>query len=284
MRWNVEEEGWVAYHLDRGPMLDYLEKQDGYTIYDLTQNPDGSFYAWLEFSVSAFRDESGAGLLRDEEGDTRRGSVLIPVTVWQEDGWVVEEAGERLPSFRSYGQSMYDGDTLPWPRTLTARTNWGTVTVQNRAVYLVDREVTPQNDIFGGYSFSTAPQVDARFSEVQISLNYEYAPLEHTQDRGPERCAGIMLAQLDDPSQEVHFPAMSTGDTGGASTGPEGEFDWTSVEVWRTNWNGLVSGGGGSYLHEPKEVPVPLPAAYRVRLYWDGKLVEELTLTEEDAQ
>ena len=284
MRWNVEKEGWVARHLDRGPMLDYLEKQDGYTIYDLTQNPDGSFHAWLEFSVGAFLNESGEGWLRDENGDTRRGSVLIPVKAWQEDGWVVEEAEERVPSFRGYGQAMYDGDAFPWLRALTAQTEWGTVTVCNRAVYAIDNRTAAGDRFFGGPFFSMAPQVEARFSEVRILLSYCYSPLEHTQDRGPERYAGIMLAQLDDPNQEVNFPAMPVGNSGGASSGPDGEFDWTCVKVWETDWDGLVSGGGGSYSREKVTGPVPLPPAYRVRLYWDGKLVEELTLTEEDAR
>ena len=49
------------------------------------------------------------------------------------------------------------------------------------------------------------------------------------------------------------------------------------------DWGGAVSGGGGTYADQWGDGPVSLPPAYRVRLYWDGNMVEELALTEEGA-
>ncbi|MCF2662473.1 M56 family metallopeptidase [Pseudoflavonifractor phocaeensis] len=281
MRRSAEEEGWVAYHLDRGPWLDGIEKMKGYTICDITPAEDGRFHAWLEFPVSYFLSESGEGFVKNEGGETLGGSVLVPVSVWEEDGWVVEEAGERVCSYRSYGQVQYYGDAIPWLRELTAQSPHGTVTIQNRTVYTIDNQ-NQADGFFGWTSFNLTPMVDAQWQEAWIYLSYHYIPGDSLSSQ-PREYAGIMVAELDDPDQEVEFPAMPVGSQGGASSGPNGEFDWNSVPVTGEDWGGAVSGGGGTYADQWGDGPVSLPPAYRVRLYWDGNMVEELTLTEEGA-
>ncbi|MDY3905812.1 MAG: M56 family metallopeptidase [Lawsonibacter sp.] len=280
MRYSVESEGWVAYHLDRGPWLDGMDKNGGYTIYDITPAGDGRFHAWLEFPVSYFLAESGKGGVKDENGETLRGSVLVPVYIWQEDGWVVEEAGERICSYRGYGQTQYYGDAIPWLRELTAQTQWGTVTIQNRTVYTVDNQ-TQTDSFFGWTSFNLTPRVDAQFKEALTWVHYSYSCLENTVDHQPQTSIGIMVAELDDPDQEVEFPQEYLGGYGGGSSSDG--FSWDSLLIGGGDQNYEVAGGSGDYAHDLENNPAPLHPAYRVRLFWDGEMVEELTLTEEDA-
>ena len=85
MRRSVEEEGWVAYHLEpeQADLLYYREPGMNYDVIDLRETDDGALEGWLTFGVTGFLD--------DEQADNAScdGTVLIPVTVRKEDGWVV---------------------------------------------------------------------------------------------------------------------------------------------------------------------------------------------------
>ncbi|MEG2138428.1 MAG: M56 family metallopeptidase, partial [Oscillospiraceae bacterium] len=104
MRYNAESDGWVAYHLDTVDELQYVMQNDGYRVYNLESQADGSYKALLIFSASAFLNPNGKGWWTDESGGAYAGSVAIPVSVWRENGWVVEERGKPMEFL---GLSLY---------------------------------------------------------------------------------------------------------------------------------------------------------------------------------
>lgn len=97
MRYSAKVDDWAAYHLDSGDELEYLSRNDGYSIFNLNQRKDGSYTAMLVFSVTAFSSPDGTGRMQDENGEAySKGSVVVPVTVRQENGWVVEQSGRLI--------------------------------------------------------------------------------------------------------------------------------------------------------------------------------------------
>lgn len=273
MRRSVEEESWVAYHLEpeQSDLLYYREPGMSYEVIDLRETEDGALEGWLVFGVDGFQNDAGVSGADQDGNPISGGSVLIPVTVRQENGWVVEEQGQwrtaDIPPSDLYGSN----DVLPYERTFTAEGEYGTITVGERTVYRVPS--TASSSIWG-VKLDETPFLSTPLEFVcGTYVNYAVAS-------GPTRTAGYQLAMLDDPNDEPVFPDVTVDGRHSSSGGG----DWGYSQI---NQDGSVSmasgyGNGNDADTFPGTLP-DRPAGYVARLFWDGELVEELELKEVDS-
>ena len=177
------EDGWYACKLPAGEKLEYLN--DGsyddhfkYGIYELEQQPDGTYTAWLAFGVRGYADEAG-DLVQEmtEDGMSVYGKrrVIVPVEIYFSDGWCVREIGERSYVFAPYtGTTMVDPLQSIQQRTYQKTGNYGTLTVTERMQYIVDESMEGWHP-FGVEGLNGAVNPDAEFVSVQLRTDYDYA-------------------------------------------------------------------------------------------------------------
>lgn len=279
MRRNPESDGWAAYHVDSGRGLEYAESLLGYYIYNLRDDGAGGFEALLILPVSDYIYDDGSYLYEHESGVIYpERALLIPVRVRHEDGWVVEEAGERTLSGENYDNLYYSDAETPHIRRLSRKCASGTLTVTSDVRYYVDI-FADSGGFWGGEYFDPAPRPDAQFEYARIHTRVEYSAEGNEWDSLPERSMTYHLIPLSSPDETPEFPSVSIyGNTGGSSS--DGSV-WDNHAIGE-NGEYYVSGGGG-YQVDCGDRPAELPPACAVRLYWDGKVVEEVIIGEEDA-
>lgn len=228
--------------------FDLIDK--GYRVLNLSENKNGSLEGFI--------------LLRD--------SVLVPVQVLYEDGWRVTENGPR-----SYIDSLYpidiDNGSLSPLSLLRTEGKTGTVEVYFYTVYTVENTIIENDSAFFSNSFfDTSIKPDAQFGygEIYTTLRYTY---RNTGMGKPEELAGFMSCQLDSPDQEAYFPPVPAG-AGGLT------LDGTDIKYLAVDdsWDGTVTISGGSSTDISENGTLRPPAAWKVRILWDGEVKEELTL------
>lgn len=180
------EDGWYACKLPAGEKLEYMGIVEGYDdyfqygIYELKQQPDGTYTAWLAFGVSGYGDEHG-NLVQEtnENGWPASGArrVTVPVEVYDSDGWCVREIGERNYSFVPFN---LNGNTLDSAleaiphRTYQKAGDYGTLTVTERMQYIVDESMEGWHP-FGVEGLNGAVDPHAEFVSIQLRSDYDYA-------------------------------------------------------------------------------------------------------------
>lgn len=269
---------WVLWHLDPGPLLEGVQTDNtfsaqGYAVYNLQPAAQGGYEALLAFSVWRLPDESGEGLLQDEDGEILHDcSVLVPVRVWQEDGWVVEETGPRQPLAAAFDQLPYlDGGGLPPLARYTASGAHGHVTVEMCTQLL---PVTAPGLIM---TRTDRPIPDAVFAPANCYFMGAYT-WAAADGAAPAQSFAVQLADTDDPYAPSVFGALTPlGNAAGSST--DG-YNWASATLEQSP-DGTVYCGGRLEQGTADGTAV-LPAAWQARLYWDGAPVEDLTLQQEE--
>lgn len=259
--------GEAAYWIDSGYGL-AASDFNGYRIYNLKAREDGGYDAILLFGVNFFEN-----VQQIDEGN-EGGSVAVPVTARYTDAWVVEETGART----LYTESLdFAEEQLPklWEKTVEAQT--GVVTVGLNALYRVDTEaVSGDGVVWSDTGFDTTLLPNAEFSSVMLSTNARYSCLPNAAGQEPETSVGIQMKWQDsiDRQAVLTWDVFREGLGGVSSTG---EY-WESRQV-DESWDGTVILYGGTSVSDSKGLePATLPGACRVRLFWDGAMVEELTI------
>lgn len=278
MRYNAEAEGWISYHLDAGDELEYLSQADGYSVNNLDLQEDGSYAAVLVFSVQAFFNPDGQGPLRNETGEAYGGNVTVPVTVRREEGWVVEETGERM---RFVGNSLYHiltpDQSVPWLKRYEASGQSGTASVGVNTTYKVNNAVQSSGwNPFGTSPFDETVKPDANFDGCMDNLYIQYSFGGSEEQRANLSHVSMEVTPLASSDDEPVFAGRShAGDGGwGSSDGTAGCGQSVTAD-----WDGtLANGSGGTAVM--KDGLAELPAGYAVRIYWDGKRVEDFILRE----
>jgi len=252
------EDGWVSYHVETGAELDYVDKSSGYTLYNVVREADGAYSAAIAISTYGEYDE--------EAGEYKSGTVLVPVTVRQDDGWVVEETGAR----QIFDREVNDLD-LPIVNVFEVQGQYGSVTLGQSIEYEISNTGT------SGWNqeyFDETPKLNAEFSYVMIWNRHRYNMNTKTVAESPESYVGIEVIPLDNADDSYEFTQIGAG-KGAVSGNYSYQSEWVVP-----GWNGIIkSGGGGGYGGVGPE-PVELPVAYAVQIVWDGAAVEEFLLTE----
>ncbi|MBQ8802448.1 MAG: hypothetical protein IJZ53_02275 [Tyzzerella sp.] len=266
------ESGNQTCYLNPGSEFTYLVYPDNYRVYNLEKIQKDYYEAYLAFNVSGFDNENG------EYCTVADGACLIiPVAVKYEDAWVVEERGERIEALHSLEDSNYPGSGVPYLKQYMATGETGTVKIGLRSYYYVDNTIqNSQYSFFGGTSVDDSVKVDAEFAYAHLWDFREYSYTEDENGNVPKENFGMQSIRVDSIDEEVEFDKVSLdGNSSGSSTTGE---SWGSSSVDSNGDNKLSSGGGTSF--EPTDLEVSYPAAYKVRIYWDGEMVEELTAME----
>lgn len=276
---NVETENRAAWHLDAGDELEYLSRDNGYQIYNLDLQDDGSYTALLVFNVTAFLNPDGEGWLADESGDAYdRGSVAVSVAIRRENGWVVEESALRR-SFSDIDASalQYAEEPSTALREYHANGERGSVEVRVSTCYTIDHAMQSSGwDLFGSTPFDETPKPNAAFDGCTEYRYETYVFGGSPQQR--EKLTHIAMESIPLGSlgeKPVFTGKNNVGDSGwSSSSGTSG-----SGRSITPDWDGtLESGSGGTA--ELEGGLARLPAGYAVRLYWNGKAVEDFVLGE----
>ncbi len=225
----------------------------GYSVLNLSENRNGSLDGYI--------------LLRD--------SVLVPVQVLYEDGWRVTETGPH-----SYIDSLYptdiDNGSLTPLSLLRTEGKTGTVEVYFYTIYTVENTIMENDSAFFSDSFfDTSIKPDAQFDygEIYTTLRYIY------RDTGigkPENLAGLISCRMDSPDQEPDFPPVPA-EAVSMSSSDGVDIEYLNVD---DSWDGTAVTSGGSWtdLGAAGNGLIYPPAAWKVRILWDGEVKEELTL------
>ncbi|MBQ3257595.1 MAG: M56 family metallopeptidase [Oscillospiraceae bacterium] len=218
------EDGWYACKLPAGEKLEYLN--DGsyddhfkYAIYELEQQSDGTYTAWLAFGVRGFADEQGNLVQETNSEDrpafgTRR--VTVPVEVYYRDGWCVREIGERSYSFVPFN---IHGNTLDYAleavphRSYQKEGSYGTLTVTERMQYIVDESMEGWHP-FGVEGLNGAVDPDGEFVSIQLRSDYDYG-VNDVDDR----VYAMMACVLPSARSETKLPHSFVGLDGTRSSG-----------------------------------------------------------------
>lgn len=276
---NVENEVGVAYHLGREEELKNIDSSKGYRIFNLRQEADGSYHGILAFSVFTLFDEQGLPMTVDAESMfVQGGTALVPVSVRLEDAWVVEKSGDIMFSEQSldFVDFKPEESGLAYLSLATATGKTGTVTIGTITDYEVNNEAPEKGwNFFGNTSFDVSPKVDAIFYQGNIMVDATYSCLDNATGTMPQSYAGLRIAELDSLDAEADFSNIDMGmnSNGSSSDGTH----WGSNQV-SANWGGTLRAGGGSGYYDLGDDIILPPSAYQVQIFWDGDMVEELTL------
>lgn len=209
-------------------------------------------------------------------------SAILPVRVRHSpvllEGWIVErngpwniQEGETIqrgfPLISGYESVPFMGESETRGKTGTLSARWQT------ALYVNNEKERPDWPFPLAGFFDTALKPDARFDSARIQTEIRYALREGLS--GPEQSIGLQGAPLSNPEQDWQFEAERlTGFGGGGGSDGQAQMnerrpeDWDgSAQLWLSNLEAKVRGG-----------TVALPAAYRVRVFWDSYPVETLTV------
>ena len=271
------EDGWAAYHLDNGDELENVTYRDSYfdktgapyNIYNLYPHANGTYTATLVFRINTYSDENNIVY--------QNGCVLIPVTVRESGGWIVQETGDRIvmpEPFDPYGN--LDAENEPALRLYTAQGDTGEVQLRIITESKVDNEIVMSSWPFRDTKFDFSIKPNAELSYMRDLYYVRYDSTKKLVDEAPEVFAGYQMNMIWDdsymPELDYFIPRSS------ASSSSSGEHSDTRDIT--EDWNGIVQGGGGRGYYGP-EYQFALPQKYQIGIYWDGVLKETIVINEE---
>lgn len=270
MEQSSREESWAAYHLAMGMELEYVDRTSGYRVWNITENEDGSYGAWLVLAVKYVEGTESETLYLEDLAQSkkrRNASVVIPVRVWQENGdWVVEETGQRICSpryFEDCSSGHYSGagySPVPALQEYELTGEWGTLLLERSVEYQVDN-YKPTQSFWGSVtSFDYQIKTDAIFEQSTPWIFSKYSYLDPTGTSGPEGSFGwVIESQKEDGTWE---PISDT------------------YQALYQDWDGEEQRGHARGLYLPDQVPVELPQVYRAEVVWHGSVVGEGVMQE----
>lgn len=250
------------YHYDAGEEFDQLYSWDGYRIYNLIEVEENQYEAILTFSVT-------------DEVDSRKNSLLVPVEVRYEDAWVVEEMGERRVTPFEVNSVSHPSLGIPAGKTYHAEGEHGTAEISLISEHHIKNEVQ-QTSFLGMAAFDESVKVNAEFEYVYLHDVVEYTCKADRDGDLPQKTYGFQY-NLVDKEGNAAFEDITTNHTNRGS-GMYGNV--YAIDDIQENYRGLESQHNSSCGYSPDEVKDHIPNAYRMKVYWDGEEVEELTLTE----
>lgn len=266
------EDGWAVYHLEAGPEFDYIDRESGYSIWNIKEQKDGSYYALLAFPIRYFPGtESEEKYWEDLNSSYFPDDVtlVVPVSVRYEDGWIVEEVGERICSNQLY-RNCDDGElfgeeyrsAIPFLQESFGEGKTGSVCLRRRVSYRV-ADTGYAFAFFGTeYIAKLEPQVDAEFEVVTVWSLLEYTHDTNKVSRGP---VSSMREQLSVQTEDGGWKKVFSGYNNSLQDHP---------------WDGNLTSADFDEIREIDFVEYVLPSISRYEMFWDGTLVDEIILQE----
>jgi hypothetical protein len=258
-----------------GEDLRFYEK---YWIINLTETEKDRYEALLVLGVHAYRPVGE---------DTFYSAVTVPVTAYRDEGGlVVEESGERrfsgegtmgdvLLGIAGRTEGDFDIETYPFAERHEYETKTGKIAVCIRTVHTVGNN-TSMFAFTGGTVTreSLTPDVDFYAKTVVPVWVYTH---DKSYEKAPSRLLSLCVKRLDSPEEEYRFGCeeyvnSATGWTIGASETGE------TISIG-ANWSGVMS---ISYYLTGEGIRTQMWDTYAMRIYFDGALVSEFIVTEDD--
>lgn len=215
--------------------------------------------------------------------------LFVPVRVYHEDGWVVEECAGRTTAACEgldavdalwYPDEILSG--IPAIQESALKTGHGTLRLEWKTIYLTDQLIQDENasswqgtmsGIWASYSSSDETwRPDAVFdrAEVRAQLQYDYCMLE----KMPQNSVGIQYYGRDLNGECYEFPTLGGVDGGGSSSDGSGWLH-SRLEEETKGWKSLEM-TFGTYYNVIE--PIVEPQVLDVQLWWDCQLVERVTM------
>lgn len=266
--------GKPVWFYDGGDELENAYASMGYEIYELTEQPDGSYLCYLLLSAA---NSTGEGTLGDS-------TVVLTLRLTYDYGWCVEEVGARDVLLINRREIEFrDSGDIPFGKELTAETAHGTLTVCYRSIWRVNHMVPLEdNTIFStklasGY-MATNLIPNAEFESRKTWTHVKYTATPDASGKLPQSDVSLKCAELSSADEKVDFPHV---DLFGLNTsgGSSGGNMWGN-KVIDENWDGTYSMSNGTLYTVSDNVKPETPSAFWIQLYWDLEVVEEVILEE----
>ncbi len=241
-------------------------------VYNLLEQEDGSLTGLLTIPLEVVFD--------CYYNDALTGGILvIPLRVFQEDGFVVEETGERAIYHNPYeitSEILYGSWLLPSLETYEAQGQYGKATAQFQTVHVIESiESTNNTDLLGRPTARQIPDPDAVFSCIRENYTASYIFDENKIEKQSIENLGFLIALRNEDGSLQEIPnvleSMSGSEWGGGSNEDLGVY-WT-YRPYGTDWDGTLVVSGGSTTDS-----VQYPAGYAAQVWWNGELRETLVL------
>lgn len=239
---------------------------EGYSVYNLSENADGTYEALLVLT---------AGWVETESSKQMKKMIMIPVVIRHEDAWVVEETGEHQVFAGSAFDLLSDPDSeIPWLKTSSVTGEGGEITLQIRTQYVVNNMLSDNRwNFFGQTGFDDSVKVNAVFEYGRTFALIRYDYKDAKTKKRPETSVGIQTVAVSSINETPKFPDVEMkGDFGG---GTSDGYDYANQTIREEYHSVICTSDNQSY---GLKSLMKLPKAYNVRVFWDGRMVEELTL------
>lgn len=261
----------AAHYYEYGMWLESARFTTYYELYNIKEEADGRFSAVLEITSDRLMNEDGSGTLCDAESHALSGKANVPLSIWYDDAWVVEESGER-----EFIIEIFTHTDPPMANEITVPTETGTITLGTGASYYIGgMGLGKRVSIWGVSVLDKAINLEAQFDSVTVRTRFEYFCAENDFENKPGYAIGMKVATLDSPDEvyDFEFTTMTGSQSGSSTDGTS----WTNT-IFGDNWDGTAQSGYGNTYYEVNDVPVIFPPAYKIQIFWDGKAVEEFVL------
>lgn len=241
-------------------------------VYNLQEQEDGSLTGLLAIPLEVVFD--------CYYNDTLTGGILaIPLRVFREEGFVVEETGERAIYHNPYeitSEILYGSWLLPSLETYEAQGQYGKATAQFQTVHVIESiESTDNTDLLGRPTARQIPDPDAVFSCIRENYTASYIFDENKIEKQSIENLGFLIALRNEDGSLQEIPnvleSMSGSEWGGGSNEDLGVY-WT-YRPYEADWDGTLVVSGGSTTDS-----VQYPAGYAAQVWWNGELRETLVL------
>ncbi len=281
-----------TYLYDSGRELDFVNISEGYRIFNLKCIDEENYEAMLMFHTNGLYAEDGEGMLMDDDGDPfGKCAVAVKIRIYYDDGWCVKEYGERRTETNFLNLYQPPFDIVDAIQDMSAESPYGTVRIRSYVQYSINNTIQNTNDLWNSAYFNKNPMSGAMFSGATVRFYCEYDSNTRTTSESPQYTYGIQLIPVDSPDEEVQWPdtQMTSPVSGTSSDGFNWQVDRVSEwdeelaeisESWRDYYGKVQSGSSGSVKFDAVTGDVELHDIYRVRIFWDGEAVDELTVTE----
>ncbi len=277
------------YYFSSGFEFDNLTFPDTGTchaVYNIEKTGDRTYEADIHFDIET---DVNTAKLKEIYGEVPKNhaTLVMPVIIENSDGWTVREAGERFLL-----DINFDEKDEYYPYTYGAEGKTGKVTCSFRYKYYIASKSKSQNNLFGSMMFfNKTPDLSAEFeSEYYDRYTVYEANEEYRQSFVGKYLTIITKTCYDeddlnaDDFEDAKESATNLGGLVGSGSNTSG-YSWSGMTVYN-GWDGIEeNGSGGGYSGSGiKPAENELPYAYRIWIYADKELVDEMTIYTKEAQ